>query len=171
MPSYLPAALLGPYLLLVTAATTLALTGCTGRSDLNSTGEVDARVTRVVDGDTLKVRLDSGQTDTVRLIGIDTPEVYGEPECGGDEASDNMKRLAQGKRVILTSDPTQDLRDRYDRRLSYVKLENGRSLELEQLKAGQAKVFVFRDNPFKRLKRYRKAESEARARQAGVWSC
>lgn len=158
-------------LLLVTTLIVVTATGCAGRSNLKNTKEASAVVTRVVDGDTLKVRFDSGQDDTVRLIGIDTPEVYGEPECGGKQASSNMRRLAQGKRVTLTPDPTQDGRDRYDRRLDYVTLENGQSLEVAQLKAGLAKIFVFQNNPFRRVERYRKAESEARARQAGVWSC
>ena len=56
-----------------------------------------ARVVRVIDGDTLKVKLATGQTVTVRLIGIDTPETV-KPgtavECGGRSATARMKRLA-----------------------------------------------------------------------------
>ncbi len=72
------------------------------------------RVVRVVDGDTLEVRLATGQTVKVRLIGIDTPETVKPAtpvECGGRSATARMKRLALrkgvGRRVTLTSDPTQ----------------------------------------------------------------
>ena len=56
-----------------------------------------ARVIRVIDGDTLKVRLAAGPVVTVRLIGIDTPETRkpGTPvECGGPQATARMKQLA-----------------------------------------------------------------------------
>ena len=35
-----------------------------------------ATVSRVVDGDTLDVLLESGKTDRVRILGIDTPETF-----------------------------------------------------------------------------------------------
>src|SRR4051812_31586938 len=83
-----------------------------------------ARVTRVVDGDTIAVSIDGagGEERSVRLLGIDTPETHkpGTPiECGGPEASASMERLAPpGTRVTLESDPSQDRVDRYGRRLA-----------------------------------------------------
>src|SRR3954449_12548626 len=80
-----------------------------------------ARVTRVVDGDTVAVSIDGagGEERSVRLLGIDTPETHrpGTPiECGGPEASANMARLTPpGTRVTLESDPSQDRVDRYGR--------------------------------------------------------
>ena len=59
---------------------------------------------------------------TVRLIGIDTPELYDGVECGGRKASANLKPLATGRRVLLRTDPSQDTFDRYDRLLAYAKL-------------------------------------------------
>ena len=58
-----------------------------------------AAVTRVVDGDTLKVEI-AGQIETVRLIGVDTPETVHprKPvEYFGKEASAFTKRMAEGK--------------------------------------------------------------------------
>ena len=75
-----------------------------------------AVVTHVVDGDT--VELDNSKT--VRLIGIDTPEVYGGTECGGRQASAYMERIATGRRVSVHTDPTQDTYDRYGRLLAYL---------------------------------------------------
>src|SRR4051812_22500337 len=70
-------------------------------------------VVRVTDGDTIVT--DAGK---VRLLAIDTPEVYFHEECGGREASAAMKRLLHpGDRVRLRSDSTQPDTDRYGRLL------------------------------------------------------
>jgi len=106
------------------------LAGCSGEPGEPHTGarEQGARVAWVSDGDTLRVRL-AGQGDStrVRLLAIDTPETRrpGTPvECGGRGASAYMRRLAlkrgRGRRVRVSSDPTQDTRDRYGRQLAYV---------------------------------------------------
>ena len=90
---------------------------------------IRARVTEVIDGDTIRVKsleATGPARYTVRLIGIDTPEVYGGIECGGRQASAHMKRIAPaGRRVLLRTDPTQATFDRYDRLLAYVKLRGG----------------------------------------------
>jgi endonuclease YncB( thermonuclease family) len=69
------------------------------------------RVTRVVDGDTVEL----GNGETVRLAGIDTPEVG---ECGHDRATRVLERLVLGKPVSLGS--SDENRDRYGRLLRYV---------------------------------------------------
>ena len=79
-------------------------------------------VVEVVDGDTIRVELPSG-IETVRIIGIDTPEVVHptEPEaCFGAEASAFAHDTLDGQAVTLELDPTQDERDRYDRLLAHV---------------------------------------------------
>jgi len=40
----------------------------------DASGRLSGRVVRAVDGDTLEVRLDDGEIETVRVIGVDTPE-------------------------------------------------------------------------------------------------
>lgn len=129
------------------------------------------RVTRVVDGDTVKVRLRSGARRTVRLIGIDTPEVYGGRECGGPRASRALKRLLpNGTRVGLRSDPTQARSDRYGRTLRYVtKSASGVDAAKWQLRQGWARVYVYGGKPFKRTGIYRAAQRNAKAHKRGVW--
>jgi len=79
-----------------------------------------ARVVSVTDGDTVKVQIKQ-RTRDVRLIGIDTPEVYFGVECGGRQASRSMKgMLHPGDRVRLVRDYSQDKIDRYGRLLRYV---------------------------------------------------
>jgi len=130
-----------------------------------------ARVVRVVDGDTVEVRLASGRLRDVRLIGIDTPEVYRGVECGGPAASRSLKRmLPRGTRVRLVSDPTQDRADRYGRLLRYVKrTKDGRDTNRAQLWSGHARVYVYGGDPFERVSSYRKAQRQAKAAPRGLW--
>lgn len=128
-----------------------------------------ARVLSVVDGDTVKVRIIGGARRTVRLIGIDTPEVYGGVECGGPQASRALKRLLpRGTRVRLLSDTSQDRVDRYDRILRYV-MKGKRDLNKTQVARGWARVYVYDNNPFNRVKSYRSAESRAKNAPRGIW--
>lgn len=130
-----------------------------------------ARVTRVVDGDTVKVRLSTGVLRTVRLIGIDTPEVYGGVECGGRKASRSLKRLLpEGTRVAMASDPTQARKDRYDRLLRYVtRVRDGQGMNWTQVHRGWARVYVYDNDPFQRVESFRRAQRSAKAAPRGVW--
>lgn len=138
----------------------------------DSTGTIRQRgkVTKVVDGDTIKVRLASGGRRTVRMVGIDTPEVYGDTECGGAKASRSLRQLLPvGQRVRLVSDPSQANKDRYGRILRYVMKPNGVDTNRRQVYRGWAKVYVFNNNPFQRVKGYRAAQADAKAAPRGIW--
>lgn len=127
-----------------------------------------ARVIRVVDGDTVIVKLKNGPKRTVRILGIDTPEVFGGTQCGGPAASKAAKKmLPSNTRVLLVSDPTQDLKDRYGRILRYV-LKGLLDVGRNQLNQGHARVYVF-DKPFKRVASYRAAQAKAKAQNKGLW--
>jgi endonuclease YncB( thermonuclease family) len=133
---------------------------------------ISARVTAVVDGDTIRVRsLEATRRRryTVRLIGIDTPEVFGGLECGGRRASAHLRRLAAGRRVWLRTYPSQATFDRYDRLLAYAKLRGGPDAALSQLRAGWAKVYVYGGRPFLRVRAFRQAQRSAKAARRGVW--
>lgn len=129
------------------------------------------KIVKVVDGDTVDVRLRSGKEKRVRLVGIDTPEVYNGIECGGPEASTSLKSLLPvGTRVRLVSDPTQDRVDRYGRILRYViKASNDRDMNRAQIRRGWATVYVYNHNPFKRVAKYRSSQRHARAHDRGIW--
>jgi micrococcal nuclease len=137
-----------------------------------------ARVVRVVDGDTLKVRMADGRRRTVRVLQIDTPEVKKPDtpiECGGPQASAAMRRLAldgdgRGRAVTLVSDPSQDAVDRFGRVLAYVDLgpPTRRDLGGALVAQGWAKVYVFR-NPGARTSAYKRAAGQARSAGLGVY--
>ena len=124
-------------------------------------------VVSVTDGDTINVSL-HGKTEPVRLIGIDTPEVYPVKDCGGDEANASMNQmLKSGDQVRLIRDRSQGNRDTYDRLLRYVELK-GKDLGRKQVSRGWAEYFVF-DRPFDRVDSYRKKQRSARRHDRGVW--
>jgi len=126
-----------------------------------------ARVLAVVDGDTITVR-QRGRRRDVRLVGIDTPEVYSRSECGGAAASKSMRAmLSRGDRVRLLRDRSQDNRDRYGRLLRYV-IGDGRDVGRKQIHRGWARVYVF-ERPFARVGSYRRQRDKARRHDRGVW--
>ncbi|PDW02423.1 thermonuclease family protein [Candidatus Viridilinea mediisalina] len=130
-----------------------------------------AEMVRVVDGDTIQVRI-NGQLERVRLIGIDTPEAV-DPrrpvECFGREASEHARQLLNVPYVRLEADPSQDSRDRFGRMLRYVWLEDGRMVNLEQLLGGYAFEYTFRV-PYAYQAEFKAAERIAREDQVGLWA-
>ena len=125
-------------------------------------------IVKVIDGDTLKVRIRGTGIRDIRIIGIDTPEVYGGVQCGGRRASQRMGALAPvGSTVTLISDPSQDDRDRYGRLLRYVE-RNGKDVGRAQVNLGEAKVYVF-DRPFRRTSGYNRVQRDARRDGRGSW--
>ena len=89
-----------------------------------------ARVTKVVDGDTIRTT-----KGTIRLIGVDTPE---RGRCNADRATAKAKKVAPvGSKVTLTRVKGENNTDRYGRYLRYVS-RNGVDLGGAQIKAGLA---------------------------------
>lgn len=130
-----------------------------------------AQVVRVVDGDTIIVRI-GRKEERVRLIGINTPESV-DPrrpvECFGKEAASNARKLVDRQTVLLEDDPSQDSRDRFGRLLRYVWLEDGRMVNLEQIWQGYAYEYTY-DEPYRYQAIFRAAEAEARNAQRGLWA-
>ena len=144
--------------------------GPSGGGGAGGVQRIQARITKNVDGDTVDVRAFGARRRfySVRLIGIDTPEKYGQRECGAGRASRSMERLAPvGTRVTLVTDPTQPRFDRYDRLLAYV-MRSGRDLNRAQVAGGWARVYIV-GNRFRRLRSYRRAQRVARNDPRGVW--
>jgi micrococcal nuclease len=134
-----------------------------------TTEAVSALVTEVVDGDTLRVQFDDGWTDTVRLIGVDTPETKhpSRPiECFGPEATEYTRVRAEGRRVQLDRDITD--RDRYARLLRYVFLDDGDFLNAALLRDGYALVVTYPPD-VRYVDTYLALQQEARDAGRGLW--
>lgn len=133
-----------------------------------------AMVTRVVDGDTVEVVLDDQDGKIkVRMLGINTPESV-DPrrsvQCFGKEASQALKRVAEGRRVALIEDPQADDRDKYGRLLRTIVLEDGMDVNATLVKQGFAHAYL--SFP---LSKARKAQLSALQREAeqaerGLWN-
>jgi endonuclease YncB( thermonuclease family) len=97
-------------------------------------------VDHVADGDTIVLR---GHV-TVRLVQIDTPEVYFRPECFGENASRETKRLLhRGTLVRLVRDPATTSTDVYGRLLRYVVTQDGLNVNLRLVADGAAAPYFF----------------------------
>lgn len=163
-------------------AITMTLTGC-GGSDftpapaapypgLSMPAEAQGpfAVSRVVDGDTVRVLID-GQDTPVRLIGIDTPETVAPNrpvECAGPEASVYAEQLMAGDRVYLELDPSLGTYDSYDRVLAYVWLDDDVMVNLAMIQAGLAEEYTY-DDAYTYQQLFQEAEQQAKDDLLGLW--
>lgn len=128
-------------------------------------------IEKVIDGDTMNVNIE-GRTETLRLIGIDTPESVHPTkpvECFAKEASDKAKELLEGKKVNLKSDPTQGERDKYGRLLRYIILEDGTNFNRWMIAEGYAFEYTY-NTDYEYQREFKEAEKEARENQRGLWN-
>jgi micrococcal nuclease len=129
------------------------------------------KVMQVYDGDTIAI-LKDGDRLTVRLIGIDSPEVetpYTKAECFGTEASAAVKTLLDGKTVRIETDSSQDLYDTYGRLLAYLYLENGTFVNKQLVEQGFAREYTF-NRAYQHQKQFRAAQATAKNANVGMWS-
>ena len=130
-------------------------------------GDQLARIARVVDGDT--VDLTSGSP--VRLVQIDTPEVYGVPECYGEQASAVTRRLLPpGTLVRLLGEPRTDAVDRYGRLLRYVvRVRDALVVNVQLVRVGAAAPYFYDGRRGRYAGLLLRLALRARAERLGLW--
>lgn len=154
----------------------LVLTSCSNvlQTSVPSLG-VEARVVRVLDGDTLEVSDAVGTLRKLRVLGIDAPEIQHSPkvaECFGPEAKEFARSTLLLASVHLVSDPSQAVKDRFGRLLAYVVLPDGRDYSVEAVRAGMARTYVYSDHPVLKHSALVEAERDAQNARLGLWgSC
>ena len=125
----------------------------------------------VSDGDTVRVRLDSGRVERVRYIGIDTPETAkpdAPGECYADRARDFNERLVGDRDVRLELDVEE--RDRYGRLLAYVYV-GGTNVGAELVRRGYAVPLTVPPN-VRHVTDISRLARDARSNRRGLWrSC
>jgi micrococcal nuclease len=134
---------------------------------------IKAEVVDHVDGDTVRVRIPNppqglGAVETIRLIGVDTPETVhpSRPvEAFGKEASDFTKAELLGQTVSLAFD--WDLRDRYGRLLAYIYTADGRCFNARLVSEGYGHAYT--RFSFQFMDEFRALEQEARGEKRGLW--
>lgn len=128
-----------------------------------------SRVVSVDDGDTIRVQQGSS-VETVRFIGMDTPEVK-DPrkpiQCYGHEASNETKSLLAGKSVRLVADSIGDNRDKYHRLLRYVYLPDGTFVNELLIQKGYAFAYIV--FPFDKMDQFKLDEAAAHTASVGLW--
>jgi|GEM_PF-6180732 len=115
----------------------------------------NAKVLRIIDGDTINVRLRTGVEERVRYIGIDTPE-RGE-DCY-QEASERNAMLVEGDTIKLVKDTSE--RDRYGRLVRYICNSEGVFVNAQLISDGVAHAYrYYPDTRF--AKQFKSLEKEA----------
>jgi endonuclease YncB( thermonuclease family) len=125
------------------------------------------RVDRVTDGDTIVLR----NSQRVRLVQIDTPEVFFGVECYGRKASATTKRLLPpGTPVLLQPEPATDRVDGYGRLLRYViRARDGVNVNLRLVAQGAAAPWFYEGRRGRYAARLETLARRARANGLGLW--
>lgn len=130
-----------------------------------------SHIAYVHDGDTLYLQPNgtSSRADeiTVRLIGIDTPELQPEVECYALEARDRLRELLpQGAEVWVMAD--REKLDQYGRSLLYLWTTDGTSVNLDLVREGYATALnIAPSNTY--WQQFDAAEMEAMDARVGLW--
>ena len=128
-------------------------------------------VVKVVYGDTIKIDVD-GKVVTVRLIGLDTPEIV-DPrkpvQCFGRESSYKAKEILTDQKVRLEMDASQGNYDKYGRTLAYVFLQDGTNFDELMIAQGYGHEYTY-NLPYKYQKEFKAAEVAARENKLGLWT-
>lgn len=141
-------------------------------------------VTRVIDGDTMEVQFPNGEVDTIRLLGVDTPETTlsrvtpdefeGIPETAagrdhlfnwGERASAFASDELDGEAIRIATDPEADRRGSYGRLLVYIYLD-GENFNERLLTDGYARLY---DSSFSKRSTFEQAEARAQRNDIGLW--
>jgi len=145
---------------------------------------VTVTVTRVIDGDTMEIEYANGTEDTVRLLGVDTPETTlsrvspdefaGIPDTTagrdhlfnwGERATTLAEDELEGTQVQMIFDPDSDRRGYFGRLLVYLYVD-GENFNQRLLGEGYARMY---DSQFSLRQEFAAAEQEAQATEVGLW--
>jgi micrococcal nuclease len=142
-----------------------------------------ARAVHVIDGDTLRVILAGGSQETLRLLGVDTPELspsgndpgffegISDPPflvSWGEEATSTLRREVEGQEVMVTTDRAAGERDRYGRLLAYLQTSDGTDIGQLLLSLGLARVYTAES--FARKEDYLALQQAAMHQRIVIWS-
>lgn len=129
------------------------------------------KVTKILDGDTIQVKIGK-EIYTIRMLGIDTPETVDprkKPQCYGKEASDKTKELLTGYSVTIKTDSTQNILDKFGRILAYIDREDGLSINQYLLQNGYAREYTY-DKKYEKQNTFKTLETNAKEEKLGLWS-
>ena len=139
------------------------------------------KVLRVIDGDTIEVIFSDNTIDTVRMLGVDTPETRSKNKpyeyeeildlyClkeWGKKANQYSENILEGKNINLIYDEKSGRRGYYDRVLAYIEI-NDYDFTESLVSKGYARVYD--ESDFSRKHLYITKQKEAIGNKSGLWS-
>ncbi len=124
---------------------------------------------KVIDGDTIEVNI-NGKNERIRYIGIDTPEMDDnrpDIKCFAEEAKSRNAELLNAS-FTLESDSSQTDRDKYNRLLRYVILNDGSNVSEILIEEGHGYEYTY-DIPYKYQSEFKNAQKSAENELSGLW--
>jgi len=150
----------------------------------DETDSYTVTITRVIDGDTMEFEYENGTEDTIRLLGVDTPETtlsridpdeypgIDDTTPGrdhlfewGEKASDLAIEELEGEQVEIRVDSESDRRGYFGRLLGYIYIED-KNFNERLLADGYARMY---DSQFSMREEFAAAEQQAQDRNVGLW--
>ena len=171
------------------------LAGCSGSLPISDAEDSSAArpetetastvtVARVIDGDTMEVEYANGTEETVRLLGVDTPETtlsrispdefVGIPETTagrdhlfdwGERATEFAEAELEGEQVRIVVDTESDRRGYFGRLLVYIYVD-GENFNEQLLSNGYARLY---DSQFSLREEFAAVERQAQNNEVGLW--
>ncbi|NLW11539.1 MAG: hypothetical protein GX028_05925 [Clostridiaceae bacterium] len=138
-----------------------------------------AEVVKVVDGDTIHARTSDGEIETIRMIGVDTPELAKDgkqAEFYAEEAHAFTESILMNQTVYLEQD--HDDHDQYGRTLRYIWLNQPQTINEKTIRADLFSAlllsegcanFVHYNDDRKYKELLTEIESEAQSKVLGMW--
>lgn len=128
-------------------------------------------VLKVLDGDTFQIKIDK-RLQTVRMLGIDTPETVDprkKVQCYGKEASKKTKEILSKHSVRLVLDSSQNTLDKFGRILAYVYRDDGLYMNQYLLENGYAREYTY-SKQYKEQMDFKSIENQASISKLGLWN-
>lgn len=133
---------------------------------VDKTPRAEASVVRVIDGDTVLVKINEAE-ERVRIIGINTPESV-DPrrpvECFANEASSKAKELLSDKSIFLENYTD---RDKHGRLLAYIEIDG---LDFGEIMISEGYAYSYKAFPHDRMIKYNSLEQAAKENKVGLWA-
>lgn len=163
-------------ILMTGLAAVILVSGCIGNFEEDQ--KIEGTLTEIIDGDTYDFESNSGKEYRIRILGVDTPEVFddNDPEfwanCNfnetyltewGRKSTEFVEDNFEGKQAIIEKRGI----DPYDRQRAKVYVQDEESLSRILLREGYANVFTARSFP--EMQEYIDLEEDARQNRKGIW--
>lgn len=133
--------------------------------------KITVKLSKCIDGDTIKIIDNKKETKTVRFLAIDTPEsdhaIKEVEEYGKEAGKYTCDLLTKAKKITLEFDKNSDKEDKYGRLLAYVYADDT-MLQKKLLETGYARIaYLYSDYTY--TSDLKKIESKAQNNQKGIW--